>query len=282
MTNIFELDSVQEHLEPSNNVLLVDAFNLAFRYKHKRVRDFAADYVRTVESLASSYNCYKIIICADKGQSSYRRGVYPEYKANRKEKIKNQTEEEKKEFEEFIEDYQETLDLLKIRFQVFQYGGVEADDIIASICQLCPDSNFWIISTDKDLDQLIDDRVSRFCYTTRKEVTDYNFEDKYGCRPDQYISIKVLQGDKGDNVPGIPLVGEKRAASLVQQYGSAFNIYDAIPLEGKAKYIQNINNFKDQILVNYELMDLCFSQEALGEDNLKSLKGDLKNHGLLY
>ena len=65
---------------------------------------------------------------------------------------------------------------------------------------------------------------------------------------EQYACFKCLTGDKGDNVPGYPGVGPKRAAILLKEYGSAYNIYDSIPIEGKYKYIQEINNNPELIL----------------------------------
>ena len=78
-----------------SSALLVDALNLGFRWKHSGAKEFANDYLNTVQSLAKSYACGKIIICADKGSSSYRKEIFPEYKGNRKELRDNQTEEEK-------------------------------------------------------------------------------------------------------------------------------------------------------------------------------------------
>ena len=64
---------------PRNRVLVIDALNLGFRWKHQGRTDFREDYMRTVESFASSYNCGTIIITADKGNSKYRKEIYPEY-----------------------------------------------------------------------------------------------------------------------------------------------------------------------------------------------------------
>lgn len=246
-------------------VLLVDALNLSFRYKHKRQRNFAADYLRTIESIANSYGCGTIILCADKGSSSYRKEIYPEYKQNRKDKFKDQTEEEKQEFLEFLEDYEHALELASSSYPLLRFQGVEADDIISIIAQALRNKKVWIVSSDKDLDQLVTPTVSRFSYITRKEITAENFEDTYGCTPQEYISIKVLQGDAGDNVKGIEGIGPKRAASLIREYGSAMDIYDALPLSGKYKYIQALNESGDLILTNYQVMDLSFSREAVGE-----------------
>ena len=76
----------------AGSTLVVDALNLAFRWKHQGKTDFAADYIATVQSLAQSYNCEKIIITADQGSSSYRRNLDPGYKQNRKDKYAEQTE----------------------------------------------------------------------------------------------------------------------------------------------------------------------------------------------
>jgi 5'-3' exonuclease len=224
---------------PADSIMLVDALNLSFRWKHKKQRNFAADYLRTIDSLANSYGCGQILICADKGSSTFRRGLYPEYKANRKEKFAQQTPEEAQEFLEFMEDYEQALELVAEVYPVIRYQGVEADDIISVITRSIP-NHVWIVSTDKDLDQLISNRTSRFSYITRKEITIENFRETYGCDVEEYISIKVLQGDAGDNVKGIPL-------------------------PGKLKYIQAVNQAQDTILLNYKLMDLSFSMEAMGE-----------------
>ena len=78
-----------------DRVLVVDALNLGFRWKHQGRKEFKDDYVRTVESLATSYNCGSIVIAADLGNSKYRKAIYPEYKLARKERYERQTEEEK-------------------------------------------------------------------------------------------------------------------------------------------------------------------------------------------
>ena len=85
---------------------------------------------------------------------------------------------------------------------------------------------------------------------------------------EDYITYKCLVGDKGDNVPGVQGVGPKRAVTLMEQYGTVFDIYDSLPLEGKYKYIQSVNEMGEQLLVNVELMDLItYCDDALGEKN---------------
>ena len=266
---------------PVGNLLIVDSLNIAFRWKHQGVTDFKHDYVRTVESLAKSYNAGTIVIAAD-GGSSYRKEIFPEYKANRKVKYAEQTPQEEKEFAMFMAEFSNTLTLLKEKYPVFQFKGVEADDIAAYISMNLDKYGLdecWMVSSDKDWDLLINDRVSRFSTVTRKETTVHNWDEHYDFEIPDYITFKCLTGDKGDNVPGIPGIGPKRAVQLMEQYGDVFDIYDACPIEGKYKYIQSLNENAEQLLINVELMDLVtYSEQAIGEQNIEVINSTLKRH----
>jgi 5'-3' exonuclease len=260
---------------PIGNLLIVDGLNVAFRWKHQNILDFKYDYIRTIESLAKSYKAGTIIVCAD-GGSSYRKEIFPEYKANRKERFADQTEQEAKEFEMFMAEFQDTLTLIKEKHPVFHFRGVEADDIAAYITQSIDYDECWLISSDKDWDLLISDKVSRFSTVTRKETTVHNWDEHYDFEIEDYITFKCLTGDKGDNVPGVPGVGPKRAVQLMEQYGTVFDIYDACPLEGRYKYIQAVNENAEQLLTNVELMDLVtYCEDAIGEENKEVIKNTL-------
>ena len=78
----------------NGNLLIVDGLNVAFRWKHSKQLEYKHDYVRTVESLAKSYDCGNIVVLAD-GGSTYRKNISPDYKANRKDKYAEQTAQEK-------------------------------------------------------------------------------------------------------------------------------------------------------------------------------------------
>jgi len=259
-----------------SGTLIVDALNLAFRWKHQGRTDFRYEYEKTVKSLADSYKCDSIIITADGGSSSYRRDILPDYKQNRKDKYATQTEEEKIAFEEFFEEYQATLELLEKTMPLLRFDGVEADDIAAHLVKYKNKyklGNIWLISSDRDWDLLIQDDVSRFSYVNRKEVKIENWHDHYEVTPEQYISLKCLTGDKGDNVPGITGIGPKRAASLITEYGDALTIYDSLPLPSKYKHIQELNASGERILQNYELMDLMsYCDDAIGASNIAGIE----------
>jgi 5'-3' exonuclease len=262
--------SWNEATTDKNNILIVDGFNLAFRYKHANKRNFAAEYVSTVLSFAQSYGAKKIVVLSD-GGSYYREGIYPNYKGSRKALKASQTTEDKEAFALFMEDWHVAFQLCNTIGTTIQYMGVEADDIAAYLTLTDTIRNnfehIWLLSTDKDWDLLISDKASRFSYRTRKEVTLENWQEHYGYLPEDHISVKVLQGDKGDDVPGVPGIGEKRAATLIKQYGSAYDILSQLPIKDNKVYIQNLNKFGDQIMLNYELMDLeTYCEEAIGKN----------------
>ena len=279
MKGIYELEMAQD--PQGNNIMIVDSLNLAFRYKHTKRRDFAEDYYRTVKSLAKSYQAGRIILTCDYGKSSYRKDLYPEYKADREAKIANQTEEEKQEFQEFFEDYEKAIEYCKPSFTVLKYPGVEADDIAAYLAYYIftdDDNDIWLISSDKDWDLLLTDKIHRFSYVTRKEYTLENWEEFYEYPHEYALDVKVLVGGK-DNVQGIPMVGAKRAHTLINTHGDVFDIAASLPLPGKAKYIQNVNEFgADNIFRNLQLIDkISYCKNAIGQENIEDIHERIKD-----
>lgn len=266
-------------------VLVVDALNLGFRYLHSKAQNFATDYMRTVESFKKSYKCDKVIILADWGSSSYRKAIYPEYKANRAEKFKDQTEQEKEDFEAFFAEMQVIYDLYAKddKYLIIRLKGIEADDTAAYICSQIKKlgiQHAWLISTDRDWNLLISEQVSQFSYVTRKEFTVDNWSTHYDFPQEDYISVKCLMGDSGDNVRGVPGIGPKRAQQLVQEYGSTLDIASALPISSKYKYIAALNEFgAENLVLNYKLMDLVsFCEEAIGETNCENIDKMLKEY----
>ena len=270
--------------EDNNNLLIVDGLNVAFRWRYKKVPYYTNDYVRTVESLAKSYNCGKIVVLAD-GGSTYRKNLYPDYKANRKDRYKDQTETEKQEFTQFLAEFANAFKRLQNKGHlIVKQRGLEADDLAAWIVGKRREFGIgetWLISSDKDWDLLIDDDVSRFSTVTRKEVTVENWDEHYNFDRDMFLTLKCLAGDAGDNIPGIKGIGPKRAEQLIAQYGDLFDIYNSCPIESKYKFMQELNENADTLLLNAELMDLeSYSEQALIEAdmNLEDLSSKLKVH----
>lgn len=269
--------------ETENCLMIVDSLNLAFRWKHSGTTDFYLDYLRTIDSLKRSYKAKYVIITADMGSSSYRKALYPDYKQNRKELYKDQTDAEKAAFELFLEDYSRSLEHIQENtdYPIIRFKGVEADDIaayITSCSESLPIDETWLISTDKDWDLLLKDNIHRFSYVTRKEYTLNNWNQHHEFPHEQYISIKCLMGDAGDNVIGVEGIGPKRAAQLVEKYGSALDIVAHLPISSNLKFMKALNASSDKIMLNYLLMDLVsFCSDALG-DNTKIIDEIIKEY----
>lgn len=278
MKNFFELDQIA-NAPPLENLLLVDCLNFAFRFKQRGSTDFAEDFVRTIRSFAKSYSAKEVVLLADLKYSKYRKDIDEGYKGGRKAKYATQTEEEKEQSRVFFEAYEAALELAKESFPLVRLEYVEADDTAAYLVKSISQhfNHTWLISSDADWDLLLRDDVSRFSFVTRKEFTLESFYDHHSCDdPVQFLSVKVMQGDAGDSIKGVEGVGAKRAYNLVRQYETAYDIFDAIPLEGTQKFIQNINGSEDLILTNYMLIDLLsYCEDAIAfpnQDNLKYME----------
>lgn len=271
-----EFNKMQEM--ESTTLMIVDCLNLGFRWKHSGDTDFLDSYVKTVESLRKSYKAAKVVLTCDSGSSSYRKNIYPLYKQNRKDKFDTQTEEEQLAFERFFTEFNRVMDHYKTEsdYPLFRFEKCEADDIAAYIVKnrrRYGIDKIVLISSDRDWDLLVSEHVMRFSYVTRKEITLENWSEHYDYNPDDHISIKCLTGDSGDNIPGVPGIGPKKAQSLVSQYGTTYDIIANMPISSRYKYIQNLNEFgADNLMLNYQLMDLLeFCDEALGPTNCQTI-----------
>lgn len=265
----------------SASLLIVDGLNMAFRWKHSKSAEFMEDFYNVIKSLQNSYKCAHIILLSDMGSSSYRKNIYPEYKGNRTTKYAEQTEKEAAEFKAFLEEFERSLNYcVEKKIPLLRYKNVEADDLAAYIVEATKEhniDNIWLISSDKDWDLLVSERVNRFSYVTRKETTVGNWYEHYDCTPEQYISIKCLTGDAGDNIKGITGIGPKRAADLIKVYDNALDLYYTLPIPSKYKFMEALNQEKETILTNFLLMDLVtHCEEAIGKENIVSINNRLK------
>lgn len=260
----------------ANNLLIVDALNLAFRWKHRGVLEFSEDYQRTVSSLATSYDASRIVLACDWGSSTYRKGLYPDYKGNREKLRESQTQEEKDIFAAFFAEFEHTIDCLEDVYTVFRFRGVEADDIAGYMVKNRANYGYdgiWLISGDKDWDQLVQDGVSKFSTASRKEVRVDNWSEHYSYPPEHFLDVKTLEGDSGDNILGINGIGPVRAAALIERYGSVMDLYCNVPLTGKAQYIQKLNEQAERIPLNLQLVDLTdYCVEAIGQENIDTIE----------
>ena len=187
-----------------------------------------------------------ILVAFDKGKT-FRHDNYHEYKAGRIE-----TPSELR--QQFVVA-KEMLDAMGIKW--FEIDGYEADDIIGTFSMMVTnDDNYegLIISSDKDLLQLINDKVKVKLLKSKDYIMmDKNtFMQEYGIEPSKMIDLKGLQGDSSDNIPGVSGIGEKTALKLLQEYGSVENIYVNLD-KVKGKLFEKLNNGKDSAFMSKQL-----------------------------
>jgi 5'-3' exonuclease len=256
-----------------NNLMIVDANNLSYRWLQRaNYASFDADFIRTIQSLAKSYEAARTIVCFDFGKSYYRMDMHDEYKGTRK---KPQDEDEIKKYEDFFAVLNALPDQLDD--EVLKFRGVEADDILAWITQNISDryDHTWIISSDRDLYQLIDESVSIFNIFGRKEITLQTLSEDFEVTPSEYMLSRIIEGDKSDNILGIEGIGPKRAQALAREYKTLDSLLEALPIKGRSKYITNLNAGKDQLVRNEKLINLkkyCIEAICAGKEGEEPLE----------
>lgn len=252
--DLAELVQAKQTLEDVNNLLLIDGVNLAFRYlQRKNFDNFTDDYIRTVTSLGKSYGAKRIICCFDSGASAYRKSLYPEYKLNRKIE---RSEEEQERFTAFFNCLSDTIDALP--FEHFKFKGIEADDLIAYFIKRLSSkySHTWIISSDRDLFQLLREDVSIFNMYSRREIDIAYLESEFGLTPREYSYARMIEGDAGDGISGVEGIGPKRSIALIKEYKTIENLISSLPIAGRSKYIQNLNQSAAVLQRNEKLINL--------------------------
>src|SRR5580704_745086 len=142
-----------------------------------------------------------------------------------------------------------------MRIPVLQYAGFEADDVIGAMARRASQEfDVVIVSSDKDMLQLVDDRVHM--YNPVKEDVWYDAattEEFMGVRPEQVADLLALKGDSVDNIPGAPGIGEKGAKDLIVRFGSVEGALEHAAEVEKRTYRESLQNHRDQILLSKQL-----------------------------
>ena len=167
--------------------------------------------------LASAKPDDAFICVFDASRITFRQDIYPNYKMNR-----TATPADLIAQGQMIQS-----GLMSLGMPVLCVPGVEADDVIATLArQNCTTTNATrIITSDKDLMQLVSDCVFLYDGMKNREIRTDAVLEKFGVKPHQVIDVQSLMGDSSDNVPGVPGIGPKKAAELINQFGNLDNLY---------------------------------------------------------
>ncbi|EJF83427.1 DNA polymerase I [Bartonella elizabethae Re6043vi] len=184
----------------------------------------------------------------DYSSDTFRKQIYPQYKANRVDPP-----------EDLIPQFALIRQATKaFNLPCIEKEGFEADDLIATYAQLATKvgAKTTIISSDKDLMQLVNKHVSLYDGMKDKHIGISEVIEKWGVHPKKMIDLQALIGDSSDNVPGIPGIGPKTAAQLLNQFGSLDLLLQHVTEIKQTKRRENIQAYSEQVKISRELVRL--------------------------
>ena len=300
------MSSQHRPVGPGDHVFLVDGSSFVFRayfqsirqdarynYRSDRlptgaVRLFCTKMLQFVREGAAGAKPTHLAIIFDKSENSFRKELYPPYKANRSEPP---------------EDLVPQFPLMREAVRAFgmipiEQDRYEADDLIATYARQAEakGADVLIISADKDLMQLITPKVSMYDPASgvagsagareERRIGLAEVEDYFGVTPDKVVDVQALAGDSTDNVPGARGIGAKTAAQLINEYGSLDALLErgAEIKQPKRRETLTDKESVDLIRVSKQLVTLCadvplecaLDDLGLGEPDAKKLVGFLK------
>lgn len=241
-----------------DKIILLDGNSLSYRafyampaLKNKKglytnsVYGFTLMLERILEDTKPKY----ALVAFDKGKETFRHKSYEAYKGTR-DKTPTELVEQFGYVRELIESY-------GIKYE--EHLDYEADDIIGSYAKMAEKAGLEVIivSGDKDLTQLASDNIT--VYYTKRGVTEIDYytpefiNEKYGLTPQQIIDMKGLMGDKSDNIPGIPGVGEKTAIKLLTEYETVENVLENIDNISGKKLKERLTEGKEDAILSKKL-----------------------------
>ena len=213
-----------------------------------------------VRSHAAQHDVYLAVVL-DAGQKNFRHELDARYKANRPPAP---------------DDLIPQFPLIRQATEAFNISavdavGFEADDIIATYAKQASTKGMrvTIVSSDKDLMQLIDSQVEMYDPVKDKRIGTKEVEEKFGVPPAKVQEVLALMGDSSDNVPGVPGIGPKTAAELIQAYGTLEHLYERIDEIKQVKRKETLINAKADAFLSRQLVGLCETAPAPSLDTLK-------------
>jgi 5''-3'' exonuclease (including N-terminal domain of PolI) len=183
-----------------------------------------------------------VAVIFDAKGKTFRSDIYPDYKANRPPAP-----------EDLVPQFPLTRDATRaFNLSCIEQAGLEADDIIATLATQARDrgGRVTIISSDKDLMQLVGNGVDMLDAMKNKRIDSDGVFEKFGVKPDRVIDVQSLAGDSVDNVPGAPGIGVKTAALLINEYGDLDSLLERASEIKLPKRKDTLINFADQIRIS--------------------------------
>jgi len=206
---------------PLRHVFLIDGSGFLFRaYFGIKQRMMRADgtvvnavhgFTTMLMKLIEDTDADHIAVIFDSARKTFRNDIYPDYKAHRPPPP-----------DDLIPQFELVREATRaLNVACVDMPGFEADDLIATYATLAKEmgADVTVVSSDKDLMQLVDDKVIMFDAMKNTEIRAEQVMEKFGVGPDRVIEVQALAGDSSDNVPGVPGIGVKTAALLINEFG---------------------------------------------------------------
>ncbi|MDR2760687.1 MAG: DNA polymerase I [Rickettsiales bacterium] len=244
--------------QTEKKLVLIDGYGLFFRAFFAQRNLTRSDglpvngvygFTRMILNILVDLNTTHIAIVFDSGKKTFRNEKYPEYKTNRPPVPKDMIEQ--------FPIIREVADVLCIKS--LEKEGYEADDIIATLVKRARAENYdetLVVSSDKDLLQLVGDRVSVFDAANKKKIDRQGVFEKWGVFPEKLLDVFSLAGDASDNIPGVPSIGGKTAVQLIDEFGDLDNLVKNVDnIKQRAKR-EAIKNNLDKLFLSKELITL--------------------------
>jgi DNA polymerase I len=243
-------------------ILLIDGNSLTYRAFFALPTDLATasgqvtnavfGFTSMLVNLLRDHGSERVVVAFDRPEPTFRHERVPSYKANREaapDILRQQVG--------LVRQVTESLGI-----PIVEAPGFEADDVIATLATQArdQDQDVLVVTGDRDTYQLVEDPHIKVLYN-RRGVSDYvlydesGIEERTGVPPDRYIAYAALRGDTSDNLPGVPGVGDKTAAKLVNAYGDIDGVYAHLD-EQPAKLRDNLQKHEEQVRQNAEVMKL--------------------------
>ncbi len=189
-----------------------------------------------------------LAVIFDTARKTFRSDIYPEYKAHRPPPP-----------EDLVPQFGLIRDAVRaFNVPTFEMQGFEADDLIATYARLARADGYEvvIVSSDKDLMQLVGDGVTMLDPMKQRTIGPDQVFEKFGVAPDRVIDVQALAGDSSDNVPGVPGIGVKTAAQLIDEYGDLDSLLARAGEIKQNKRRENLIEFADLARVSRDLVTL--------------------------
>ncbi|EMN7214425.1 DNA polymerase I [Vibrio vulnificus] len=245
---------------PENPLILIDGSSYLYRAFHAYPGTMSNGDIPTnavygvvnmLRSMMRQFASDRIAVVFDAKGKTFRDDMYPEYKANRPpmpDDLRCQ-----------IEPLHQVIKAMGLPLIVIE--GVEADDVIGTLAYQASQQGMPVlISTgDKDMAQLVDDNITLINTMTNVVMDREGVIEKFGIPPELIIDYLALMGDKVDNIPGVPGVGDKTATALLQGIGGLSKLYDhlddiaALGFRGSKTMAQKLVDNKDNASLSYQL-----------------------------